>query len=74
MEQILLNLANIYLLEYCKQMGIDPSGSYVKKMVRGYVYGLCNQDDHKPFVQVTFKKTSVPEFWWGDAARKRGMK
>lgn len=73
MDKILLNLANIHLLEYCRQMGIDPSGSYVRKMRRGYVYGLCNQSDDRVFAQVTFKKSAVPEYWWGDAARERGM-
>lgn len=38
------------------------------------VNGLRNQSDDRIFVQVTFTKNSIPKFWWGDAARQRGMK
>lgn len=74
MNDILLNLANVLLLQYCKEEGIDPSGSHVKKTDRGYVFGLANDSDERVFVQVTFTKNTVPQYWWGDAARKRGKK
>lgn len=73
MKDILQTQANLQLLDFCIQSGIDPSGSYVKKIGRGFTYGLAQESDGKVFVQITFKKRAVPEFWWGDAARKRGM-
>lgn len=73
MQDVLMNLANLQMLQYCKEQGIDPSDSYVAKTDRGFVYGLKNNSDNRTFVQVTFTKNSVPRFWWGDAARERGM-
>lgn len=72
MQDVLLNLANIMLLDYCKREGIDPSGSHVHKAGRGFTYTLRNNSDDKVFCAITFKKDAIPEYWWGMAAYQRG--
>lgn len=72
MNDILLNLANVLLLQWCKGEGINTSNSFIKKMGRGFTYGLCDYPTGKVFAQVTFTKNTTPDYWWGDAARKRG--
>lgn len=72
MQDILLNLAHLHLLDYCKEQKIDTSNSFVKKMGRGFTYGLADYPSGKVFAQVTFTKNTTPAYWWGDAARQRG--
>jgi len=62
MQEILLNLANIMLLDYCKTMKINPSNSFVRKEGRGFKYSICDYPTGKPFAQVTFNKSQVPTF------------
>jgi len=72
MQGVLLNLANILLLDYCEREGVDPSDSHVIKNGRGFVYSLVNNSDNKVFTTVTFTKNTAPEYWWGMAAYQRG--
>ena len=72
MQDVLLNLANFMLLDYCKEEGIDPSDSHVIKNRRGFVYSLINNSDEKVFCSITFTKNSRPSYWWGMAAYQRG--
>lgn len=61
MKEILYNLANIDLINFCKTNNIDCSGTYVLKAPRGYKYTLVRQDkNHTPLVEVTFYKRQVP--------------
>lgn len=71
MQDVLKNLANIMLLDYCKEQRIDPSDSHVIKNGRGFAYSLVNNSDEKVFCTITFKKSAVPSYWWGMAAYGR---
>lgn len=72
MKEVLLNLANRELLEFCKENGIDPSGTHVEKMGRGYRYKLV-RDAHPfttvPYVSVLFSKNNTPQFTMDDEAK-----
>lgn len=60
MKAILLNLANILMLEYCKQNNIDCSGTYPEKEGRGYKYNLIRETTGKPIVSIIFDKSNNP--------------
>lgn len=60
MQDVLRNLANFLLIEFCKEQGIDPSGSHVMKNGRGFVYSLVSTGTERPFVSVAFSKHSSP--------------
>lgn len=66
---ILKNLANWLMLEKCKELAIDPSGSHVEHP-RGRngerVYTLTSDSSDRPFMQVTFTKNSAPRFIYID--------
>lgn len=68
MNEILLNMANHLLIEYCKERGIDCSGTYCRKDGRGFSYTLrYKQPDHWPVLdcaRITFHKSSVPTYGW----------
>lgn len=72
MQDVLLNLANIHLLEYCTQHGIDPSGSHIKKVGPGYYYSLLSDETDDELVSVTFFKSAVPRYSLHDLAVSRG--
>lgn len=72
MQEILLNLANIHLLQFCKEQGIDPSGSHVEKIGRGFAYNLISDETGNAFVGLIFHKNSRPTYTWFNEARKRG--
>ena len=44
MEKILKNNALVELLNYCKESGIDPSGTHILKYPRKYMYSLIKDD------------------------------
>lgn len=72
MQDVLLNLANREMLEFCKENGIDPSGTYPEKMGRGFRYRLVQENQPLttvPFISVTFSKNSVPTFTMDDDAK-----
>lgn len=64
-DAILKNLANWMMLEKCKEVEIDPSGSHVEHP-RGRngerTYTLVKTDSDRPFMQVTFTKSNAPRF------------
>lgn len=64
MDKILLNLAHIDLLNFCKANKIDPAGvfgSTVIKLGRGFTYALVSVKDMKTIIAtVTFHKSQVP--------------
>lgn len=75
MELILLNLANRELLEFCKENGIDPSGTIVQKYKRGANFGLFKQLTGERIAAVEFTKNSSPSFTLGaDAQAQRKAK
>lgn len=72
MNQILLNLANRMLIDYCLEQGINCSGTYCVKDGRGFSYSLCadphsrkDVDPRFPAVaRITFHKHQAPTFGW----------
>lgn len=63
MEQILKNMANILLIEFCRANGIDCSGTYTKKNGRGFTYSLRDSATGQVEVaQITFHKSRVPSY------------
>lgn len=57
---ILHNLANLHLLNFCKEQDIDASGTYIHKIPRKNVYQLVKEDTQKPIASVCFNYSSVP--------------
>ena len=72
MKDVLLNLANRELLKFCKENSIDPSGTHVEKVGRGFRYNLV-QDDQPPtvvaYISVLFTKNSTPQFSMNNDAK-----
>ena len=62
MKEVLLNLANIYLIGLCKAENIDCSGTHVVKNGRGFTYDLIQDDTQKALVSVTFTKNTQPRY------------
>lgn len=60
MKEILLNLANWHMIQFCLQNNIDCSNTQVFKQYRGYTYALVR--NNKPIVSVYFSKSSAPAF------------
>ena len=73
MKQILINLANVLMLDYCEKQGIDPSNSRVVKDGRGFAYSLVDYDTGKGIVAVQFNKHATPTYAWFNEARSRGV-
>lgn len=66
MKDILFNLAMLDTLQFCKNYGVDPSGSHLVKDGRGYRYTLTRTETGKSIVSVVFKPRSVPEHYKGE--------
>lgn len=68
MEQVLKNLANQMLIEYCKAKSIDCSGTYCTKDGRGFSFTLRKQkpeDIRWPDIaRITFHKNQTPTYGW----------
>lgn len=65
MEQVLRNIANRLLLEFCIKNNIDrgTQGTYTVKDGRGFSYKLVDQTTgQRTFARVTFHKSQVPTF------------
>lgn len=65
MKEILLNMANHLLLEFCIENNIDrgPQGTYTVKDGRGFSYKLVDQTTgQRMFARITFHKSKVPTF------------
>lgn len=64
-REIMFSLANWLMLQKCKEVEINPSGSHCQA-VRGRngerVFTLVKTDSDRPFMQVTFKKAHAPIF------------
>lgn len=60
MEKILLNLANVLLIEFCKREEIDCSGTKVYKYPRRWTYALVKEVDGRAVATVSFYKNAVP--------------
>ena len=60
MKQILLNLAMIDLINFCKQNKIDCSDTHTYKYPRKYMYSLLKNDTGRTLITVTFHKYAVP--------------
>ena len=59
MKEILFNLALIDAVNFCKEKGIDCSGTHLVKEPRKYEYSLNKENGHQ-LVKVMFHKNSVP--------------
>lgn len=65
--EILKNLANWLMLEKCKEVGLNPSGTHVnyppfqERGERTYCLWKDGSPD-RPFMQVTFTKGNAPRF------------
>lgn len=68
MKKILANLAMIENLKFCKQNGIDCSGTHLYKMPRKYHYYLVSNETGKALVVTIFRKNAVPSTWVIDRA------
>lgn len=63
MQQILRNLANILLLDFCKASGIDTSGTHTIKRGRGFTFSLVDSETGKREIAgITFHKMQVPTY------------
>lgn len=60
MKDILLNLALIDVMSFCKEQNIDCSGTHLVKDGRGFKYTLVKSLDGRALVTVTFHKSHVP--------------
>ena len=60
MKQHLINLAQILMLDKCKELNIDCSGSCTIKHPRKQEYTLKKQDADKPILMIIFHKSGVP--------------
>ena len=60
MKNILLNLALIDLINFCKTNNIDCSGTHIVKNSRGFAYSLVRDNVGLAIVSVVFHKSSVP--------------
>lgn len=63
MKEVMLNLANWMLIEYCNKNSINCSNSFVAKARRGHTYYLCDYPTGKAFLSVTFSKNNAPQYW-----------
>lgn len=57
--EILFSLAHWLMLEKCRQVGIDPSGSHCEKLPRRQgerAYRIVKDDTNRTFMQVTLRK------------------
>lgn len=61
MKEILQNLANLLLVEKCKKMRIDCSGSHTVYKGR-FKYNLISDKTGKEIIQIAFHKSSVPTY------------
>jgi hypothetical protein len=76
MKDVLKNLANLDLINFCLDNNIDCSGSYCVKRGRGFTYDLISKKTCKRIVSVTFHKSSVPThtIYFDNIVFKRGSK
>lgn len=63
MEKVLLNLANIDLINFCREQGIDCSGTSIVKIGRGFTYSLVSSEKRQAIATVSFSKNSVPSHY-----------
>lgn len=64
MQDVLRNMANWLLIEFCKANNIDCSNSRVAKNGRGFKWSLVDYDSGRQFVTITFFKNQVPHYSW----------
>lgn len=60
MKEVLLNLALIESINFCKENKIDCSGTHIHKYPRRFVYALVKDENGKAIVTTTFYKNRVP--------------
>lgn len=60
MKEVLFNLALIDAITFCKEHGIDCSGTHLHKYPRRYTYALVRDADGKAIMTTTFYRNSVP--------------
>lgn len=64
MQQILLNMANHLLIEYCLTLSIDCSDTRCIKDGRGFSYSLLRNTNGHSVARITFHKNQVPTYGW----------
>lgn len=62
MKQILSNIALFSLTNFCKEKGIDCSGSHLYKYPRKFTYALLDDSTGKAIVSVTFNESAMPTY------------
>lgn len=60
MEKILYNLALVDSINYCKENGIDCSGTHLFKYPRRFTYALVKDETGEAILTTTFHKNSIP--------------
>ena len=62
MNEILQNLANIHLLNFCKENKIDCSGTYTVKNGRGFKYNMVQEKSGETVATVIFHKNATATY------------
>jgi len=62
MKQHLKNLAQILMLDKCKELGIDCSGSFVDKFNYGQTYTLRKHETNKLIILITLHQSARPTY------------
>lgn len=60
MKEVLSNLANFMLVQYCRENQIDCSGTHIVKAKRGYFYCLVVNNNGEQIASITFYKNKPP--------------
>lgn len=64
MQQIIRNFALIQLNTFCKEKGIDYSGTYlIRDNERKFIYSLVKDGTTKRLVSIELFKNKVPTFY-----------
>ena len=62
MKDVLKNLANLAMIDFCIENKIDCAGSACIKHTRGFKFALVSIETGKNIVSVEFTKNSCPKF------------
>ena len=62
MKEILYNMANLHLINFCLDNNVDCSDSRTMKVGRGFRYYLVRNDNGRTIATVTFHKQQSPTY------------
>lgn len=63
MKEILSNLANVLLINYCKEHNIDCSGTHLEKVDRKFTYRLMKTETNERVAVAVFRKNTAPSLY-----------